>query len=633
MSTQKTPRRPARRSFVASAIFAIPLVSAAACGVRSRIAAASEPPKATKAATGSVVKLLPDDRGGFTLQKDGKPFFIKGAGGSAALGALKDAGGNSIRTWGADNLGPLLDEAQKLGLSVCVGIWFGHKEHGFKYDDPKQVAEQHERVRQTVLKYKDHPAVLLWALGNEMEGYAKGDDPLVWKSVNDAAVLVKQLDPNHPTMTVVAEIGGERVKAIQERCPAIDIIGINSYGGGASLPARYQAAGGKKPYAVTEFGPPGTWESGKNAWGAVPELNSGEKAVTYRRTYEGAISKQPLCIGSYAFTWGNKQEATATWYGMFLPDGSKLAAVDTMTELWSGKPPKDRCPEIEALKLDGPDQVAPGAQIRAVLTARDPEGQPLKVEWILQKDPMKDSLGGDKQDVPPTYPEAVVSGSEKGAQIRLPETPGAYRLFAYVRDGNKGAAVGNIPLFVEGAKGDTASAKSKPALRKATLPLVVFNPSGAQDATYIAAGWMGNTAAIRMDERFKEKAADGKTCLKVDYTAPNEWGGVVWQSPAGDWGEKPGGLDLTGAKRLVFRARGEKGGEEVTFQFGLLGKEKPYGDSATGKRDKVTLTSEWKEYSIDLAGKDLSRIKTGFCWTLAGQGKPVTFYLDNIRYE
>ena len=30
----------------------------------------------------------------------------------------------------------------------------------------------------------------------------------------------------------------------------------------------------------------------------------------------------------------------------------------------------------------------------------------------------------------------------------------------------------------------------------------------------------------------------------------------------------------------------------------------------------------------------MSKIITGFCWVLAGQGrKPVTFYLDDVQYE
>ena len=64
---------------------------------------------------------------------------------------------------------------------------------------------------------------------------------------------------------------------------------------------------------------------------------------------------------------------------------------------------------------------------------------------------------------------------------------------------------------------------------------------------------------------------------------------------------------------LTFWARGASGGEVVTFQFGLLGKDKTYSDSASGKLDRVPLTKTWKSYKLDLKGLDLSRIKTGFC--------------------
>jgi hypothetical protein len=48
--------------------------------------------------------------------------------------------------------------------------------------------------------------------------------------------------------------------------------------------------------------------------------------------------------------------------------------------------------------------------------------------------------------------------------------------------------------------------------------------------------------------------------------------GVAWQHPANDWGDLPGGYDL-------------------------------------------------------------SRVKTPFVWSLAGRGRPVTFYLDDVRFE
>jgi len=40
-----------------------------------------------------------------------------------------------------------------------------------------------------------------------------------------------------------------------------------------------------------------------------------------------------------------------------------------------------------------------------------------------------------------------------------------------------------------------------------------------------------------------------------------------------------------------------------------------------------------KKYTIDLDDEDLTRIKTPFVWTLAGRGRPLTFYLDDIQFE
>src|SRR5690348_9550075 len=79
-----------------------------------------------------VVDLVKTDQG-FQLLRDGRPYFIKGAGGDGSRKALVAAGGNSLRTWGADKLQGVLDEAQQLGLTVAVGIWLGHERHGFDY--------------------------------------------------------------------------------------------------------------------------------------------------------------------------------------------------------------------------------------------------------------------------------------------------------------------------------------------------------------------------------------------------------------------------------------------------------------------------------------------------------------------
>ncbi len=573
----------------------------------------------------SVVRLVKTAQG-FQLTRDGKPYFIKGAGGDGSLALLRDCGGNSVRTWGAANLGPRFADAQAHGMTVTVGVWLGHKDAGFDYHDAAAVAAQKERARQFILQYKNQPNLLLWAFGNEMET-GQGDDPAVWQAVEDIARMSHQLDPDHPTMTVVAELGDDKVAMINRYCPDIDIVGINSYGGAPSVAQRYVAGGGVKPYILTEFGPPGVWELPKNSWGAVPELTSTQKAGVYRTAYEKAVARQPLCLGSYAFTWGNKQEATATWFGLLLPDGSRLDPVDTLTELWTGKPPAHPAPHIKSLALSGPDKVDPGATVHATLAATAPTGDPLKVEWVLQADPEARPNGGAAEGVPAAFPDTIVSSDATGATVKMPSDGAAYRLFAYVRDAHGGAAVGNIPLFVSG----NAPLAAAPA-PKAALPLALYGAGATGDAPYTPSGYMGNTGAIKMDPASADHPHSGAACLQVDYTASDNWGGVVWQSPANDWGDKPGGFNLSGAKTLSFWARGAKGGESVTFQYGLIDRNKTYYDTAEGKLP-VTLTPDWKQYTIDLTGKNLSDIKTGFCWVVAASGHPVTFYLDDIRYE
>ncbi|MEM6550669.1 MAG: glycoside hydrolase family 2 TIM barrel-domain containing protein [Planctomycetota bacterium] len=567
--------------------------------------------------------VLQADSGSPQLLVDGQPYYIKGGGGDGSKADLAAAGGNTFRTWGVDDTtGLLLDEAQKHGLKVVVGIWLGHERHGFDYSDVDQVAKQFDHVRASVLKHKDHPALLAWGLGNEMEGFGDGGNAAIWSHVQACAALVKELDPHHPTITVIAEIGGQRVPAIHRLCPDIDIIGINSYGGGPSIPERYKAAGGTKPYIVTEFGPPGTWEVKRNSFDVVNELTSTQKAEIYRNVYE-KLKVDPQCLGSFAFTWGFKQEATATWFGMYLPNGNKAAAVDAMTLAWSGKPASNLCPTIEPLKLSV-GKVDPGGSIRVELVTSDPEGKPVNVDWQLHAEAEVYFTGGDFQQSPPQYPEAIRDASATGATLVMPDEPGKYRVYAFVDDGEGGGAMANAPILVKGEDTGPKGLSSK-------LPFVVYDDKPSAP-NFTPSGYMGEAEAITMTPDDRGEPFAGDTNLKVTYNQGSGWGGVVWQHPPNDWGDKSGGFDLTGATKLVFHARGEKGGEVIEFGFGLLGDDKAFPDSG-GNSTEVTLTTRWKQYSIDLADLDLTRIKTGFYWTLAANGNPKSFYLDAIRYE
>lgn len=564
--------------------------------------------------------------GRFELLRNGKPYPIHGVGGETELAKLAAAGGNSIRTWGVDNLGKLLDEAQRNGLTVCAGIWVGHQRHGFNYQDAASVRKQFEDSIAAVEKYKDHPALLLWGVGNEVEG--EGNDPSVWFAINHIAREIKRRDPNHPAMTVIAELGegGCKIRNVDLFCPDIDIVGVNSYGGIESVAERYRQAGGIKPYIITEHGPPGPWEVDKTTWGAPIEITSTAKAKLFAKGHRAnVVENRNACLGSYSFLWGHKPETTATWFGMLLPDGTRLAPVDVMEEAWTGKPPKNRCPEILEFQVDRQQVTEPSDAITARIRVSDPDGDELTIDWVLRADSRTIGVGGDRQDDELVIKDAVQSEREQ-AVVKFPKGNGAYRLFAYVYDGVGGGAVANIPLKVGGES--NAIEKMAPV----TLPYVIYG-DGAMDSVYTPSGYMGNTEAVKMEFASTDAPYQGETCLKIEYRSTQAWGGVLWQSPAEDWnGAKPGGANLTGATQLQFWARGANGGEKVNFVFGVLDGEQPYRDTAKGSLDNVTLTKEWKKYTIPLQGRDLRQIKTGFGWSLAGQGKAVVFYLDDIQY-
>ena len=385
------------------------------------------------------------------LRRAGKPYFVKGAGGTTHADQLAAAGGNSYRSWGTENAQRELDEAQRLGLTMSVGIWLGHKAY-FDYGNPDQVKKQYQTVAADIEKFKGHPAVLLWGLGNEMEAEGNNDTPEVWKAIEDLARLAKRLDPNHPTMTVVAEVNRQKIDHIKQYAPSIDILGVNTYGGLPTLPQRLAEFGWDRPYIVTEFGAKGPWESEKTPWGAAIEPTSTEKAAYFAANYSKSIAAdRGKCLGSYVFYWGSKTEETPTWFGMFLPTSERTATIDAMTYAWSGKWPEHRSPSISPIHCSA-REFAVGDTIRASVQTEAPGGATLVTSWTIRLEGrVKGYAGQGEKAEPEVRPEGIKNSDKTGTAIefKAPSSPGNYRLFATVRDSYGNAAVANIPFRVK----------------------------------------------------------------------------------------------------------------------------------------------------------------------------------------
>ena len=387
------------------------------------------------------VKIIP----GKGITRGGQPYFVKGAGGTEHLDELVKRGGTSIRTWSTDGLAAILNDAQKHGLTVCAGIWLEPECSWFSYANPEHCARQSERVAQYLREFRDHPALLFWGLGNESEG--DGKNAAYWKQLDALAQLVHKEDPAHPAFTAVAGLQPEKAAGLNEHAPHMDFVGINTYGALPSLREHLAKVKWTRPWVVTEYGAQGFWERPRAAWGAPFEQTSTEKAAMLRDSYQKTISPAGDCWGGYAFLWGHKQEATATWFGLLTAEAETTPAVDVLQEFWTGKAPANRAPDVTPLKLSL-SALRPGETFTASVTGTDPEKDALTWHWsVAPESAGRDAKGRER--VPAPVPAAIVKSGEGTAEFRAPAQPGAWRVFLRVTDGKGHAATANAPFQVK----------------------------------------------------------------------------------------------------------------------------------------------------------------------------------------
>lgn len=392
----------------------------------------------------------------FQLIHNGKPYFIKGAVGRHYLDRLKAYGGNSIRS---DNNHGILDEAHKLGLTVLVNLPVKAERDGMDYDDVEAVKKQHQEVMEIVRKTKDHPAVLMWSLGNELDfiqaNIKDHYNIKVWDAVNALAKEIHAIDTNHPILTVVGSIDAEKIKALNVQCSDIDLLGVNEYGDLLDIPIWLRKYGWKKPYVVTEWGPTGFWQVPKTPWKAPIEETSSMKAAKYKERYEKTISAdKELCLGSYVFLWRQHQERTHTWFGMFDENGLEAESVDVMQNAWSGKWPENRAPKLDSMKLKGLTAydgiyLEPGKTYSAQVWVTDPDRDKINYNWEVLKEGTYFPYGGNNEIKPPQVEGLVDIKNKDAINLKAPSEEGSYRLFVYAYDGNGKWATANVPFFVK----------------------------------------------------------------------------------------------------------------------------------------------------------------------------------------
>ncbi len=392
--------------------------------------------------------------GKWQLLRDGAPFYVKGAVGWQSYDVLRRCGANSVRT-GASQAS--LDRAHQSGLAAMANLPVRGERSGLNWGDERMVAEQKQRVLRIVRELKDHPALMFWAVGNELDWIPPGVpyNPRLWARLNDITADIHRLDPSHPVMTVVGTGGYEhKIQEIARHCQDMDLLGINAYGdidAVTELTRRFWP----KPYVIAEWGPTGHWQVSKTQWRAPIEETSTEKARAIHDRYTRVIQADAgHCLGSFVFLWGQKQETTHTWYGLF-QDGLETEAVGVMQYLWSGTWPQNRAPAVPALDIIGFSDrtrvyLQPGGVYEARVVSCDCDFDPLTFKWDIRPEveiPRNSYAGGGEKPAVP-LPGLIQEGS--GTQIRFaaPEGEGPYRLFVQVLDGQGHVGYANASFYV-----------------------------------------------------------------------------------------------------------------------------------------------------------------------------------------
>lgn len=393
----------------------------------------------------------------FTLYRNGRPFQIKGAAGSGNLQSLRDAGGNTLRTWDTTNIQHILDEAEANGIAVIAGLFLPVSSALSFYNDTAQVAAQFKAYRNIVLKYKSHPALLMWCLGNEVDFPYRPRFNKFYKAFNNLLDMIHQEDPDHPVTTALINLDRRCIYNIKLKVPGLDLIALNTFGGLSNLHKDLEEFSWfwNGPFIISEWGINGPWESEQTAWGAPIENTSGKKAEQYLERARLLPEDNPRFLGACCFYWGQKQEGTHTWYSFFAPSGAKSEMVNTMQYIWTGTPVNHQAPPVKYMLLEGKGArdnilLKPGRTYEASLILEDSAAvSSLQFHWeILYEDwfrssPFRADLEKPRNCDSLLYPQPTIK-----ARFRAPSTEGPFRIFVTVYDKKGYFSTANTPFYV-----------------------------------------------------------------------------------------------------------------------------------------------------------------------------------------
>ena len=393
-------------------------------------------------------------RGAWYLEVDGEPFYVKGVGcglsrgrnGEDYLKLAKDMGANSVRTWGTDQgTGEYLSLANHYGLKVAAGIWLNYVDDqgrcSYLHDEEYKKSKR-EEVLAYVRKYKDHPAVLMWVVGNEAIFFTKKEvEKIALCNFLEGLIReIHQMDPYHPVVYASATIAD--LPYLVRYVPSLDIIGMNEYGSIRTAHGTWDYLKFNKPYVFTEYGHYISLDRPKDINNRSVELSDQQKAQRYRDFSQQIHSFKGYNLGGFVFHLGETTQESMTWWN--LNEGElKRASFWTIYEFYTGNKAPFEPIRIKKFLLSKIKDVKPAEMIEASVELVGKDRDDLTFEYFLsssQENILKYYVN--------KYIPVKIFNSGPSARIKAPSKKGVYRVYGFVKDKNGNVTSANKSIHV-----------------------------------------------------------------------------------------------------------------------------------------------------------------------------------------
>jgi len=549
---------------------------------------------------------------------------------------IREMGANTIRTYGSDATREALDNAYANGLYVIMGHWVNYY---LNLSIESNRRSEMEKYLTFVRKWKNHPAVLMWSFGNEVEynylGAGSGRNLEDWYTLLEETCEAIKLEDNlHPTTYSHVDrlgpggIGDSSVRADDASLRALDVWSVNSYRGRSFGTLFEEYAGlSQKPMLLSEWG--------CDAWNGVSESEDQSMQADYIRSQwreiERNLAPGGVCLGGTVFEWSDEwwkaglpssHEATSQWQNPNYDDPNMneewwgITAVSagtymkeprmayyTLADLWGGTPTSYFTVSVSPSSL----MLCPGKSTVVQVTVS--------------------AFGGYSETV-----ELMASGVPSGVTVEFSPSAGSPTFTSNMTLRVEAEVYGRYTITVLGTGGDGRTSECGLIL---VIPSAasseVYNvysdegiPSDGEVWTWSGADW-GMEKGTFDGEYAGENAPEGIKCfMTMSGSGSGNYAGwgVFLIYPSNHT------ADLSGYSALSFWVKTPVN-LKVEVQDNSNRKSTKY-ISAFGWDG----TNTWQEITIptsQFTGADITRIFGLFLITASTPN--TTFYVDNVRWS